>query len=363
MIKKFLSALFFIVPACAFAQLNISVQLPPGGYVQKSQLWNLILVNNREDITEVNLKMSLQNAQTGEVVLSANSGTIMCGKGVKVITDRDAQPVVYNYNNPDLARAYLPMGSYVACYRAYFAGPKGEEPLGDECVRINIDPLSPPLLNTPADRSEIETPYPQFTWMPPTPFDMFTNLSYDITVCEIKEGQKPVEAIEYNTPVYTKSNLTQPADNYNTSFEKLEAGKTYAWQVAAVNGMNYTAKTEIWSFSVKKDSVEEIISAAPYVKLSRDLSEVSIVHEGFLKIQLQNDLIDSSGIFSIKNISSRDRSKSVIKFNLALLRGQNFLEYDLNKYGKLNKNNVYQVEYTNSAGESFFMKFIPVYYR
>lgn len=364
MIKKIFSAILCLLPFFGKAQVNINVQFPPGGLVQKNQLWNLILMNNREDITDLNIKMSLQNAVTGEVVLSAETRDIICSKGVKMITERDVQPVNYNYNSPDLSKAYLPLGSYIACYRIYHLGAKGEELLGDECVRLNIDPLSPPLLNTPADNTEIETPYPQFTWMPPAPIDMFTSLSYEIAVCEIKEGQKPIEAIQYNTPVYIKAGISQPAENYSTSYAKLEQGKSYAWQVVAVNGMSYSAKTEVWSFTVKKDSVSKIISMAPYVRLTNASSEINVAHQGFLKMQMQNDFTDSSGLFKVRNISKNKEGVSnvILQFRLPLSRGQNFLEYDLNKFGKLNKDDVYEVEYKNSIGESFFLKFIPVYY-
>lgn len=347
MIKKLLFALLFIIPLSGIAQLNISVQLPPGGFVQKSQLWNLILVNNREDVTDVNIKMSLQNALTGEVVLSANSGNIIIRKGVKVITDRDAQPITYNYNNPDLARAYLPMGSYIACYRAYFTGAKGEEPLGDECIRINIDPLSPPLLNTPADKSEIETPYPQFTWMPPTPFDMFTSLSYEISVCEVKEGQKPVEAIQYNMPVYTRVNLTQPTNIYSSSFEKLEEGKTYAWQVAAVNGMNYSAKTEVWSFTVKKN-----------------VNEINRINPNYILLGLPEEpkgIYNISGnLLNIKYYSFEKEHESVIRiltadgaiieeFKQKIIYGDNFLAHKLSR--DLKKGVLYKVALMTEAGK------------
>jgi hypothetical protein len=347
MMKKILFALLFIIPLSGMAQLNISVQLPPGGFVQKSQLWNLILANNREDVTDVNIKMSLQNALTGEVVLSANSGNIILGKGVKIITDRDAQPVIYNYNSPDLTGAYLPMGSYVACYRAYFTGTKGEEPLGDECIRMNIDPLSPPLLNTPADKSEIETPYPQFTWMPPTPFDMFTSLSYEISVCEIKEGQKPVEAIQYNMPVYTRANLTQPTDNYSSSFEKLEEGKTYAWQIAAINGMSYSVKTDVWSFTVKKKANEVSRANPNYILLGLPEESKGIYN-------LSDDLLN------IKYYSFEKEHESFIRimtadgslveeFKQKIIYGDNFLTHKLSKDVK--KGVLYKVVLTTEAGK------------
>lgn len=361
MLKKIILLGIGFMPLLLDAQVTISAQLPPGGFVQKDQLWNLILVNNKDDIRDVNIRMNLQDAISGQVVLSANTGNILLGKGVKVITSRDVQPIMYNYNAPDLNKNYLPMGAYIACYQVYSAIQK-EDPLGDECIRINIDPLSPPLLNSPPDKSELQSPYPQFTWMPPSPYDMFTNLSYDIVVAEVLPGQSSSEAIEFNTPVYSKGNIYQTNDNYPASFTRLDPDKTYAWQVVAQNGQSYAAKTEIWTFKIKKDSIARIISLAPFIKLNQSATEISVAHQGYLKMEVVNNLTDSVGRFIVRNMSSSNKQSIVFEMKIPIKTGQNFLEYDMNKHGKLNKNDVYQVEYINSINQSYFMKFMPVYY-
>jgi hypothetical protein len=353
MIKKIFSAMLCLLPFLGKAQVNISVQFPPGGLVQKNQLWNLILMNNREDITDLNIKMSLQNAVTGEVVLSAETRDIICSKGVKMITERDVQPVNYNYNNPDLSKAYLPLGSYIACYRIYHLGTKGEELLGDECVRLNIDPLSPPLLNTPADNTEIETPYPQFTWMPPTPIDMFTSLSYEIAVCEIKEGQKPVEAVQYNTPVYIKSGISQPAENYSTAYAKLEQGKSYAWQVVAVNGMNYTAKTEVWQFTVKKEKPEVVNTTNIYLQLKSvgESEGVYDLKENQLNIKYYSFDKEYNTVIRIKG-----NDGSILKETKAKVAyGDNFFNVQLP--GNIATGKVYTVEIQNNTGTTHLALF------
>ena len=148
MLKKLMLLSIGILPLLLKAQVNISAQLPPAGMVQKEQLWDLILISNKEDILDVSIKFSLQDAVTGQVVMSARSGNVLLGKGAKTISSRDVQPVLYNYNVPDFSGNYLPLGAYVACYQLYLNVPK-DEPLAQECIQINIDPLSPPLLNSP----------------------------------------------------------------------------------------------------------------------------------------------------------------------------------------------------------------------
>lgn len=81
MLKQLLLLSLGILPLLLTAQVNISAQLPTAGMVQKEQLWNLILINNKEDVLDVSIKLSLQDAITGQVVLSAQSGNLLLGKG------------------------------------------------------------------------------------------------------------------------------------------------------------------------------------------------------------------------------------------------------------------------------------------
>ena len=106
MLKKLIIFSVGILPMLLNAQVNISAQLPPAGLVQKEQLWNLILINNQEGLMDVSIHFSLQHAATGQVVMSARSGNLLLGKGVKTISVNDVQPVLYNYNVPDFGSNY-----------------------------------------------------------------------------------------------------------------------------------------------------------------------------------------------------------------------------------------------------------------
>ena len=116
MVKKLITLVFLLMSFLLKAQLVLNAQLPSAGFVQKDQLWNLIIVNNKDEMLNVTFQMNLQDASSGQVVLSASSGNVLLPKGVKTITARDIQPLSYNYNVPDMARDYLSMGSYIACY-------------------------------------------------------------------------------------------------------------------------------------------------------------------------------------------------------------------------------------------------------
>jgi hypothetical protein len=363
MVRKILFLLCIVVPIASHAQVTMSAQLPPAGLVQKDQLWNLVLVNNKEDVLNVSIRLNIQDAGSGELVMSATTGIVVLNKGVKLVGRNDIQPVLYNYNRNDFSKSFLPMGSYVACYQLYATSEKGEELLGDECIKLNIDPLSPPLLTSPTDKAEIITPYPQFSWVPPAPLDMFSNLNYDLLVTEVLEGQSPTEAIQQNTAVYSKSNLAQPFESYASSFSALKPEKTYAWQVVARNESEYAVKTEVWTFKVRQDSVTKIISLAPYLKLSKSSLQTSVVHQGILKMEIVNPLRDSTASFTVRNLSANDKESNVVfTFKMPIKTGHNFLEYDMNKHGKLNRKDIYEVVYVAGSKESLYLRFSPVYY-
>ena len=182
-----------VIPLLVEGQVTVSVQLPPAGMIQKDQLWNLVLVNNGNETLEISVSLNLQDAVTGQTVLSAGSRSFTIGKGVKMLNPLDVQPVQYNYLAAEFTSNYIPLGSYVACYRILKNIVEGAKPIADECVRLNINPLSPPLLNTPFDKSVVQTVYPQFSWLPPSPAEMFSNLNYDIAVTEVLQGQSPAD--------------------------------------------------------------------------------------------------------------------------------------------------------------------------
>lgn len=284
--------------------------------------------------------MNLQDAVTGQVVLSASTGSILIGNGVKIITSRDVQPVMYNYNVQELSRTYLPMGSYIACYRLIKNG-EGQESLGEDCININIEPLSPPLLNTPADKSVVQVPYPQFGWMPPSPFDMFSNLSYDILVTELLPGQNAAEAIQYNTPLYSRSNITQPYETYSSSFTKLDTGKIYAWQVVAKNGLSYAAKTEIWTFKISTpEKLSEIIKGT-YFLLDDNLTGSYKTNADVLHVRYYS----GTAAYSCTFLFTDEKGNLIKKIVKQVVAGDNYFDLDIS--GRFLQNKLYKCTLTD----------------
>jgi hypothetical protein len=353
MLNRLLLIVLMPLALTARAQVTVSVQLPPGGMVQKDQLWNMVLVNNQNQVLDATVSLDIQDAVTGQTIFSAVGNNFLLGKGVKIVGLKDIQPVQYNYIAAELSGNYIPLGSYIACYRVMRNDIKAT-PLGDECVRINISPLSPPLLHTPADQSELEMPYPQFSWQPPTPIDMFTSLEYDLLVAEVLPGQSPTEAILYNTPIYSNQ-LRTVYDVYPASFSRLSEGRQYAWQVTARNGLNYAAKTETWSFRIKpKDSAKVEITTAGYIllKSASEASGLSTVGQDELLLKYYS--FESDREVSIR-ISTTDNTP-VRELKQKIRYGDNFIRIKLGKEFK--SGSIYTIELTDLQGRPYSARFI-----
>lgn len=343
------------------AQITVTTQMPNTGILVKDQLWNVVITNNANDLVTLRLEIDITDILLGQSVLNASTGKIITGKGMKLLSSRDVQPIMYNYVSTEFSGNYAPCGSYNIHYRLIQEIPgKGDIPVADEVVRVNVTPLSPPLLTTPTDKAGIETVYPQFTWMPPTPIDMFNPLLYDINVVAIEEGQTAKEAIEYNRPVYFNTNIQSPSEKMPSSFEQLQQGKTYAWQVVARSGSACAAPTDVWTFTIGKDSLTKIIESAAFTKLSRNNTEVSTAQEGVIKMEYINNSEDKKVKCMIYKAGQKTSGKK-IHFSLTVVNGQNYLSYNINKKQKLEEKTVYEISLKNSRGEEWLMRFMPVY--
>ncbi|MET0637671.1 MAG: hypothetical protein ABWZ25_16700 [Chitinophagaceae bacterium] len=324
--RKYIGLFLFCLPLIVQAQFTLSVQLPPAGLIQREQLWNLVLVNNSNSIEDASVFLDLKDAATGVSMLSASSGNVLLGKGIKMITIKDVQPIQYNYGAGNVSGNFLPLGSYIACY-TIVSNSKGSNPLAEECVRLNINPLSPPMLNTPANKEVLQFGTPQFTWIPPAPLDMFVNLSYDISVVEVKEGQSPAESILYNSPIYVRSNIRAAFENYPSTYSSLEAGKTYAWQITARNGLSYAAATDVWTFSKAVDSSKIEATNLSYVLLKDNKDEAGINYISLGHLNVKYYSFDKEHETTIRFLNAEGtvlhEKRKKIKY------GDNFLQFEL----------------------------------
>ncbi|TDX02416.1 hypothetical protein EDB95_3474 [Dinghuibacter silviterrae] len=340
------------------AQVSMTLQLPPVGTLVKNQLWNVLLVNSSNVTLMVRINLVLLDEQTNQPVLTATTAPIALPRGAKQIQAKDLGPIDYTYGNTAYhvdanPNGLLPTGRFQACYRlvnAYKAAP-----LAESCLQLNVDPLSPPLLNTPSDSGKIYTFYPQFTWLPPTPLGLFSDLSYALVLVQVLPGQTKGDAIQENVPVYNGTFIKTLYLNYPSSFRALDTGKVYAWRIVAMNGTQPAAMSDVWTFRV--------VAPAPprptrgddsYIALKRSLDASVASCSGLLKLTYTNPTRDTLARYTITSL--QEAGNPVVQQGLLPLRyGQNFVEVPL--AGSYAAHKVYLFQFVNSRNETWSIKF------
>ena len=115
----------------------------------------------------------------------------------------------------------------------------------------------PPELIYPVDSEMIYSPYPVFQWidmqLPPGKEAIFT-----IRIVEVLYGQTAETALNANYPHYENFNVFESNFEYPLDGQEIEANKTYAWQIYALDykGLPITknnGKSEIGVFTTSGD--------------------------------------------------------------------------------------------------------------
>lgn len=358
-LKRFLYTwvLCICTGAVVKSQVIIVPEVQAAGVVMKQQIWSVMVNNLSGSSRQVTLFISVTDLQSSQPLLEANSTIIVIPAGGKRITYNDLSPINYSFAAPGFSadrqlNQPLPVGEYTICYRISDAVNK-REVLASECIKVLAEPLSPPQLIIPERESVIMDKRPVLSWTPPAPVYMFASLTYSIIVSPLLDKQSPEEAIQRNIPVMTTF-ASNTSVLYTASFTNLESGKTYAWQVAAMDGNRLGGKSEVWTFTVMPDSVKRIISSAPYTRLEQYGGGSSIVHQGILKMEYINRHPDSTVQLVIHKQGDKRKPYSV---NLKVSPGQNLLEYNLNGRLKLDEEAIYYVQLINGRKEKWGMQF------
>ena len=359
--KNLLLCLMLLPMLLSKAQIVMTLQVPPVGVLVKNQLWNMLLVNSGRNSQLIEISLVLSDQKTNQPVLTATTAPFLLDKGARQIQAKDLGAINYTYNGPASLTDHdpngmLPAGTYQACY-SIVNGEKGVA-LAENCILIAVDPLSPPLLNSPANEGSIYTAYPQFTWLPPAPVSIFSDLSYFLVLVAVLPGQATADAIEQNIPVYSGGLLRSPYLNYPSSYRSLDTGQLYAWRIVAMNNGQPTAMSEIWTFKVvvpPKPSLPPTYAA--YLELRRGLDASLATAGASLNVTYDNAAADTVVHYTISGI--QDAGNPVVqKGTLSLRRGRNWLTIPLTK-GLYSKDKLYLFQFTNSRNELWNIKFKP----
>lgn len=359
--------LFFIVGlmmgCCLQAQVVMTLQLPPLGLTIKPQLWNMSLVNTTGASMIVQLQMVMTDAGTGHTVLTATTPTIILPAGAKAVNASTVSPVTYTAGagyaidaNPN---GFLPVGVYTICYTVTRWTNDISDQVADDCVTAEVEPISPPQLIQPGDSDRVIVRRPFFTWLPPTPYNSFSNLLYDWVLVEVQPTQSAADAIQQNVPVFLQSNISFTGLQYPLSMPELDTGKVYAWRVTAKNNVSPIANSEVWSFKIQQPAMDTFHTASKglYAQLRRGQDASYIISGNTLRFLYQHELNSNSIQVKISDISKASQQEVKLDSSfLAVKYGANYLSLDLGNNGLVDRH-MYLLEITNARNEHWFLKF------
>lgn len=339
----------FYMFAGVSAQVHIQPSLPAVGLVQKDQLWNLVIINGTTAAMNGQIKLVLQDRVTGLDVLSATTATFQLPQGSVSVNTAQLNPILYS-NTAIFGSAgtggLLPVGMYSACY--LFSKDNGEsfEALNEECMAFDVEPLSPPLLIFPPDSSIAQTSSIQFTWTPPAPSSMFTQLTYEINIVEILQGQLPSEAIQDNLPIFSSTSIGSNLFSYTAAAPTFSPDKWYAWQVIARDQQQYAGKSETWIFSIHQDSLNTDPLSIDYLLLDNQESKpTSLLKEKVLHVKFYS--FDPEHIASVTIRDVQGRPMQIHAQQLGY--GDNYFTFNLNR--SFSENTLYRVEIVDNKGK------------
>jgi hypothetical protein len=350
-----------IIPSLT-GQVVIHPQLPPGGLTVKSQLWNLSLVNTANGAIQVQVELSMIDVANNQPVLTATTRVLDLPKGMKQLHAGEAAPVTYNVVSADYhldgsAEGFLPVGTFQLCYSVIRVDLETSERVAEECETVVIEPVSPPQLVNPPDSGETDLTHPLFNWLPPSPYQLFTNLTYDFNLVEVQAMQTAAEALQQNMPLHGQGNLTATTLQYPASLPALDTGKLYAWQVTARSNKAEVARSEVWSFRLKLPAADTAARALGYYTRLKQGDEAGLTAcYGILRIEYLNEVNDRQAPFRIYDVSRPGRKEVLLDSSLIDLHfGQYLGQLDLTHV--LQDNHVYLFELINSRKEHWYIKF------
>ncbi|WP_291914264.1 hypothetical protein [Chitinophaga sp. CB10] len=354
--KRILYLLIAFLALRAEAQVTITPQLPPAGVLTKAQLWNIALVSGSQAPIGVTVTVRLMDATTNQPVLTGITREIVLNRGARQLNAADFAPIQYEYLSPSVDRSpngMLPAGNYLACYSLILSDNKQHQ-MGEDCIPFVVEPVSPPLLNMPENKGLIESDRPQFSWLPPTPANMFKDLNYELVLTYVREGQSPEEAVQLNAPVYRRAYMKDLFANYPSGATALDTALTYAWTVKARNGTVFAAQAEVWTFRVKGVGKSGIDNGGAYVQLRKQLDGAVINCIDQLQFAYSNETGEAAVDYEVLSLETNN---VVYRNKVTIQPGNNRLDVPIVSMPQVKAGKIYLFRIRNARNEYWQIKF------
>lgn len=293
-------------------------------------LFQVKLVNPGAEIRNVNLTIKITARGQGEVVkLMVRNMNVQ--QGITSITPAQASRAQVFFAQSSLARMVrqsnlLPEAEYEYCFLVEEADKPVSSVVAQECFSYRMEALSPLSLIEPYNGQDICEKRPMLVWQPVLP--AIDGMAYQVTLCEVRSGQTPTEALFYNIPLVNQKSITSPLLPYPAIARDLDTGKKYVWQVTAYRSDMILSRSEIWTFRLKCGEEAAPVPVGGYRNIEDLVKGNYYIAEGRILFAIDNPYTEMKLDYSIECLTDPDMKMKRIP-EVKLSRGRNNVTIEL----------------------------------
>ena len=357
-LKSCILAIFLFINAGeVFSQMNVMLK-PANPYrFQTEDVWNINVIS--PITTDVIITSRVVKQGTGDIFIST-SNTVSIKVGANSLSKLLLSSARVEFQNSEIkswvdAHLSLPPGHYTVCYVVRCAqvdcgGAGSIGPDNQYCSNFTIETPSPLLLSFPANESVIEDKTPLLVWIPPSPVSK--EVTYELRLVKKQEEQSRQDAVSRNIPIIERTGIEGTSLNFPPDIDPLLEGETYAWEVYANLFGERIARSEVWEFTIGKDTIKKKEDPFNYIKI-RQVNPMSVIQvENTLRLDY-HELVSKTTELTIEVLTLDGKRKGTV--TKTIVYGENLLDISLSGMG-LKPETEYLVQIKNASGEHFEIK-------
>ncbi|MHB1279180.1 MAG: hypothetical protein ACYC1Q_12385 [Bacteroidia bacterium] len=352
-----LAIFLFINTGEVFSQMNVMLK-PANPYrFQTEDVWNINVIS--PITTDVIITARVAKQGIGDIFIST-SNTVSIKVGANSLSKLLLSSARVEFQNSEIkswvdAHLSLPPGHYTVCYvvrcaQADCGGAGSIGPDNQYCSNFAIETPSPLLLSFPANESVIEDKTPLLVWIPPSPVSK--EVTYELRLVKVQDEQGRQDAISRNIPIMERAGIEGTSLNFPVDIDPLVEGETYAWEVYANLFGERIARSEVWEFTIGKDTIKKKEDPFNYIKI-RQVNPTSIIQvESTLRLDYHEQVSKTTELtIDVLTLDGKHKGSVTKK----IVYGENLLDVSLSGMG-LKPETEYLVQIKNASGEHFEIK-------
>lgn len=346
------------------AQYSLLLSRPSGNSYGLTELSQTTMLNNSSATQSMSYLIIDCNEDGRGKIFSLRTSNFDLHPGTNNLSYSSITNAQVVSSSPDyysfIQTGKLPQGKYTVCFQLYNSVGNS---LASECISTDVTSDGTLILLNPFDAEILNTFNPNLLWS----FSGFLNpderLTYSIKVCELKDGQTYIDAMQFNPPLVFEENLHQTMYTYPVSAPPLNENGKYVWQVQGEVNKIPKYLSEIWMFHYKKDkkqmpNIPKKSIPVQYPHLEKTLNSGAYVFSKVISFRYNNECSDTLLTYNLYNVGTK-KTFPLSDKPVKLKHGVNHFSFPVPKklVGRKGEQHVFVLEVSNARKEKWQMKF------